>query len=215
MRANKQSEKVLGMVLAGGGGNRLVPLTSERAKPAVPFGGQYRLIDFVLSNLVNAGLRRIVVLTQYLSHSLDRHLAADLAAVAAAGQLRRHRAGADAHRPTLVRRARPTPSSRTSTSSATSSPTTWSSSAPTTSTAWTSRRCSSSTSRPAPASRWPAFRCRSTRPASSASSTPTTTARSARFSRSRPTRRRCPATRSTPSPRWATTSSPPTCCARW
>jgi glucose-1-phosphate adenylyltransferase len=63
------------MVLAGGVGRRLQPLTRDRAKPAVPFGGQYRLIDFVLSNLVNAGLRRIVVLTQYLSHSLDRHLA--------------------------------------------------------------------------------------------------------------------------------------------
>ncbi len=67
-------EKVLVMVLAGGEGRRLLPLTKERAKPAVPFGGQYRLIDFVLSNLVNSGLRRIVVLTQYLSHSLDLHL---------------------------------------------------------------------------------------------------------------------------------------------
>jgi len=66
---------VLGMVLAGGEGRRLAPLTRERAKPAVPFGGQYRLIDFVLSNLVNSTLRKIVVLTQYLSHSLDRHLA--------------------------------------------------------------------------------------------------------------------------------------------
>ncbi len=66
---------VLGMVLAGGKGSRLQPLTTERAKPAVPFGGQYRLIDLVLSNLVNSGLRKIVVLTQYLSHSLDRHLA--------------------------------------------------------------------------------------------------------------------------------------------
>lgn len=63
------------MVLAGGEGRRLLPLTSERTKPAVPFGGQYRLIDFVLSNLVNTGLRKIVVLTQYLSHSLDRHMA--------------------------------------------------------------------------------------------------------------------------------------------
>ncbi len=68
-------ENILGMVLAGGRGQRLEPLTLERAKPAVPFGGQYRLIDFVLSNLVNSGLRKIVVLTQYLSHSLDRHLA--------------------------------------------------------------------------------------------------------------------------------------------
>ena len=62
------------MVLAGGEGKRLLPLTRDRAKPAVPFGGQYRLIDFALSNLVNAGMRKIVVLTQYLSHSLDRHL---------------------------------------------------------------------------------------------------------------------------------------------
>jgi glucose-1-phosphate adenylyltransferase len=66
---------VLGMVLAGGEGRRLLPLTLERTKPAVPFGGQYRLIDFALSNLVNSGLRKIVVLTQYLSHSLDRHMA--------------------------------------------------------------------------------------------------------------------------------------------
>ncbi len=66
---------VLVMVLAGGEGKRLFPLTRDRAKPAVPFGGHYRLIDFALSNLVNAGFRRIVVLTQYKSHSLDRHLA--------------------------------------------------------------------------------------------------------------------------------------------
>lgn len=71
----KTHENVLGMVLAGGEGRRLLPLTQERTKPAVPFAGQYRLIDFVLSNLVNGGLRKIVVLTQYLSHSLDRHLA--------------------------------------------------------------------------------------------------------------------------------------------
>lgn len=67
--------RTLALVLAGGEGKRLLPLTQERAKPAVPFGGQYRLIDFVLSNLVNAGFVRIVVLTQYKSHSLDRHLA--------------------------------------------------------------------------------------------------------------------------------------------
>lgn len=65
---------VLSMVLAGGEGKRLAPLTRDRAKPAVPFGGHYRLIDFVLSNLVNGGFRRIVVLTQYKSHSLDVHL---------------------------------------------------------------------------------------------------------------------------------------------
>ncbi len=63
------------LVLAGGEGKRLYPLTRDRAKPSVPFGGVYRLIDFVLSNLVNGGYRRIAVLTQYKSHSLDRHLA--------------------------------------------------------------------------------------------------------------------------------------------
>ncbi len=66
--------QVLAIVLAGGAGKRLGPLTADRAKPAVPFGGLYRLIDFVLSNLVNAGCRRICVLTQYKSHSLDRHV---------------------------------------------------------------------------------------------------------------------------------------------
>lgn len=63
------------LVLAGGEGKRLWPLTADRAKPAVPFGGNYRLIDFALSNLVNGEFRRIAVLTQYKSHSLDRHLA--------------------------------------------------------------------------------------------------------------------------------------------
>jgi glucose-1-phosphate adenylyltransferase len=67
--------RVLSMVLAGGEGKRLMPLTLDRAKPAVPFGGDYRLVDFVLSNLVNGGFLRIVVLTQYKSHSMDRHIA--------------------------------------------------------------------------------------------------------------------------------------------
>ena len=67
--------KVFGIVLAGGEGKRLMPLTEDRAKPAVPFGGDYRLIDFAVSNLINSGLRQIVVLTQYKSHSLDRHVA--------------------------------------------------------------------------------------------------------------------------------------------
>jgi glucose-1-phosphate adenylyltransferase len=66
--------RVLGIVLAGGEGKRLSPLTLDRAKPAVPFGGNYRLIDFVLSNLVNGDIRQIAVLTQYKSHSLDRHI---------------------------------------------------------------------------------------------------------------------------------------------
>ncbi len=66
--------RIFGIVLAGGEGKRLMPLTADRAKPAVPFGGGYRLIDFALSNLINSGLRQIVVLTQYKSHSLDRHV---------------------------------------------------------------------------------------------------------------------------------------------
>lgn len=65
---------VLAIVLAGGEGKRLMPLTADRAKPAVPFGGSYRLVDFVLSNLVNAGFVQVCVLTQYKSHSLDRHI---------------------------------------------------------------------------------------------------------------------------------------------
>lgn len=67
-------KKVFGIVLAGGEGKRLMPLTADRAKPAVPFGGSYRLIDFALSNLINSSLRQIVVLTQYKSHSLGRHV---------------------------------------------------------------------------------------------------------------------------------------------
>lgn len=67
-------DNVLSIVLAGGEGKRLMPLTADRAKPAVPFGGSYRLVDFVLSNLVNAGFLRVCVLTQYKSHSLDRHI---------------------------------------------------------------------------------------------------------------------------------------------
>ncbi|QGN33442.1 glucose-1-phosphate adenylyltransferase [Microlunatus sp. Gsoil 973] len=66
--------KILSIVLAGGEGKRLMPLTMDRAKPAVPFGGTYRLIDFVLSNLANSGLVQVCVLTQYKSHSLDRHI---------------------------------------------------------------------------------------------------------------------------------------------
>ncbi|GAA3599732.1 glucose-1-phosphate adenylyltransferase [Agrococcus terreus] len=72
--ARRIDKKVFGIVLAGGEGKRLMPLTADRAKPAVPFGGAYRLIDFAISNLINSGLRQIVVLTQYKSHSLDRHI---------------------------------------------------------------------------------------------------------------------------------------------
>ena len=62
------------VVLAGGKGARLDPLTRDRAKPAVPFGGSYRIIDFALSNCVNSGMRRVLLLTQYKAKSLDRHL---------------------------------------------------------------------------------------------------------------------------------------------
>ncbi len=67
-------QETLTIVLAGGKGTRLEPLTRDRAKPAVPFGGSYRIIDFVLSNAINSGLRRILVLTQYKALSLDRHI---------------------------------------------------------------------------------------------------------------------------------------------
>ena len=66
--------KVLTMILAGGQGKRLYPLTKDRAKPAVPFGGRYRIIDFVLNNFVNSGFHQIKVLTQYKSDSLNKHI---------------------------------------------------------------------------------------------------------------------------------------------
>jgi glucose-1-phosphate adenylyltransferase len=67
-------KEVLAVVLAGGKGSRLGPLTRDRAKPAVPFGGVYRIIDFTLSNCLNSGIRRMLVLTQYKAMSLDRHI---------------------------------------------------------------------------------------------------------------------------------------------
>jgi glucose-1-phosphate adenylyltransferase len=67
-------DKVLAIVMAGGAGERLQPLTRERSKGAVPFGGKYRLIDLTLSNCINSGLRRVFVLTQYLSESLNQHI---------------------------------------------------------------------------------------------------------------------------------------------
>lgn len=66
--------KTLAMIMAGGKGSRLTPLTCHRAKPSVPFGGRYRIIDFVLSNFVNSGYRHILVLTQYMSSSLISHI---------------------------------------------------------------------------------------------------------------------------------------------
>ncbi|MDN5796301.1 MAG: glucose-1-phosphate adenylyltransferase [Intrasporangium sp.] len=73
-RSPSSGPKVLAVVLAGGEGKRLMPLTADRAKPAVPFGGIYRLIDFALSNVVNSGYLQVIVLTQYKSHSLDTHV---------------------------------------------------------------------------------------------------------------------------------------------
>jgi len=67
-------EQTLTVLLAGGVGSRLHPLTADRAKPAVPFGGKYRIIDFTLSNCLHSGLRRILIFTQYKSHSLQKHL---------------------------------------------------------------------------------------------------------------------------------------------
>jgi glucose-1-phosphate adenylyltransferase len=67
-------DKTLAIILAGGMGSRLHPLTADRAKPAVPFGGNYRIIDFALTNCLHSGLRRVLVLTQYKSHSLQKHL---------------------------------------------------------------------------------------------------------------------------------------------
>lgn len=67
-------QDTLTIVLAGGVGSRLSPLTDNRAKPAVPFGGKYRIIDFTLANCLHSGLRQILVLTQYKSHSLQKHL---------------------------------------------------------------------------------------------------------------------------------------------
>src|SRR4028119_616128 len=74
MSPRTRNPKVLAVVLAGGEGKRLMPLTADRAKPAVPYGGIYRLIDCALSNVVNSRYLQVVVLTQYKSHSLDRHI---------------------------------------------------------------------------------------------------------------------------------------------
>src|SRR6188472_2779904 len=73
-RQRMKPEEVLVIVLAGGVGERLSPLTRDRAKPAVYFGGPYRIIDFVLSNCINSGLRHIFIATQYKSLSLNRHI---------------------------------------------------------------------------------------------------------------------------------------------
>ncbi|HID37276.1 MAG TPA: glucose-1-phosphate adenylyltransferase, partial [Ghiorsea sp.] len=71
---SKLTANTVALVLAGGRGSRLKALTEWRAKPAVPFGGKFRIIDFPMSNCINSGIRRISVITQYKSHSLQRHL---------------------------------------------------------------------------------------------------------------------------------------------
>ena len=71
---SEHEETRLAVILAGGKGERLEPLTRDRAKPAVPFGGAYRIIDFTLSNCLNSGMRKMLVLTQYKAMSLDRHI---------------------------------------------------------------------------------------------------------------------------------------------
>src|SRR5260370_35570236 len=68
------AEKVLALILGGGAGQRLYPLTKQRAKPAVPLGGKYRLIDIPVSNCINSDIHRIFILTQYNSASLNRHI---------------------------------------------------------------------------------------------------------------------------------------------
>lgn len=149
-----KNPKILSIVLAGGEGTRLMPLTRDRAKPAVPFGGVYRLIDFPLSNLVNSGYRQVVVLTQYKSHSLDRHisqvwrfsplLGSYVSPVPAQQRLGKHwyLGSADAIYQTIniIEDVQPDIVVIV---------------APITCTAWTSSRWCSSTSSPVPSSRWP------------------------------------------------------------
>jgi glucose-1-phosphate adenylyltransferase len=135
----REAPHVLGIVLAGGEGKRLYPLTADRAKPAVPFGGAYRLIDFVLSNLVNARYLRICVLTQYKSHSLDRHISQNWRLSGLAGE----------YITPVPAQQRLGPRWYTGSADAMILTTSWFS-APTTFTEWTRSRCCSSTSTAAP-----------------------------------------------------------------
>jgi glucose-1-phosphate adenylyltransferase len=89
---------VLGVIMAGGRGERLVPLTQHRAKPAVPFGGRYRIIDFVLSNFVNSGILSIYVVTQFKAQSLLEHIDRGWRTADFLGTFRHSGAGANALR---------------------------------------------------------------------------------------------------------------------
>ena len=124
-------------MLAGGAGKRLAPLTADRAKPAVPFGGLYRLVDFALSNLVNSGIRRICVLTQYKSHSLDRHITTTWRLSSLLGNYVTPVPGAAAARPALVHRLGGRDLPVTQPDLRRRSRTPWPCSAPTTCSAWT------------------------------------------------------------------------------
>ena len=133
----------MAVILAGGEGERLSILSQERAKPAVPFGGKYRIIDFTLSNCVNSDIDDVVVLTQYNPRSLNDHIG-----LGRPWDLDRNRGGVKLLQPYIARgtrrgvvpRARPTRSCATSTSSSTTRPTSCWSSPATTSTRWTTRR---------------------------------------------------------------------------
>ena len=131
---------VLTMILAGGKGTRLEPLTRDRAKPAVPFGGLYRIIDFTLSNCINSDLRRVLVLTQYKSRSLDRHLPPAGASSPASSTSTSRCCRRSSASTSAGTRAPPTPSTRTSTPSRRTTRGTSSSSPATTSTRWTTAR---------------------------------------------------------------------------
>ncbi len=96
--------RVLSLVLAGGEGKRLAPLTAARAKPAVPFGGHYRLVDFVLSNLANGGYLKVVLLTQYKSNSLNLYIARTWRLSTLLGSYVSQGASPDAQWPAVVRR---------------------------------------------------------------------------------------------------------------
>src|SRR5580658_4307793 len=125
----------LGVLLAGGAGERLFPLTRDRAKPAVPFAGQYRIIDITLSNCINSDLRHVYILTQYKALSLNRHIREGWGPVVAneLGEFIEILPPCSAS-PSPGIRAQPTPSTRTSTPSAPKSRNTSSSSPATTST---------------------------------------------------------------------------------